>query len=142
VKCEPDSPIARLKRRGKKSTVRERYQRPEVMDLGSKWKIVYWDYSSQPRRKRSKVWSKKSVPSRFEAQRLADEFMLGVNKRNNNPATFPSQDETLSTLLAECRELTGQYLKNSTRKSYDGFFGSVLDTTASSIPISCRNGAA
>ena len=126
MKYEPDSPIARLKRRGKKSTVRERYQRPGILDLGSKWKIVYWDYSSHPRRKRSKVWSKKSVPSRFEAQRLADEFMLGVNKRNNDPATLPSQDETLSTLLAKCRELTWQYLKNSTRKSYDGFFDTHL----------------
>ena len=30
----------------------------EVKDLGAKWKMVYWDYSSKPRRKRSKVWAK------------------------------------------------------------------------------------
>jgi hypothetical protein len=71
-----DTPVARLKRRGKKLVVRERYQRPGIIDLGSKWKIVYWDYSSHPRKKRSRVWSKKSAPSRFEAQRLADEFMV------------------------------------------------------------------
>jgi len=124
VSSGADTPVARLKRRGKKQAVRERYQRPEIMDLGSKWKIVYWDYSSHPRKKRSRVWSKKSAPSRFEAQRLADEFMVRVNKRNNDPATFPSQDETLSTLLAKCRELTWKYLKNSTRKSYNEFFDS------------------
>lgn len=116
------TPVARLKRRGKKQAVRERYQRPEVMDLGSKWKIVYWDYSSHPRRKRSRVWSKKTAASRIEAQQLADEFMVRVNKRNNDPASFPSQEDTLSTLLAKCRELTWPFLKNSTRKSYGHFF--------------------
>ena len=25
---------------------RERHQRPRVSDLGTKWKIFYWDYSS------------------------------------------------------------------------------------------------
>jgi hypothetical protein len=78
-----------LKRHGRSTVVRERYQRPGIMDLGSKWKIVYWDYSSHPRKKRSRVWSKKSAPSRFETQRLADEFMVRVNQRNNDPATFP-----------------------------------------------------
>ncbi|MFP5230161.1 MAG: tyrosine-type recombinase/integrase [Acidobacteriota bacterium] len=58
----------------------------------------------------------------MEAQRLADEFMLGVNRRNNDPATYPSQDETLSTLLAKCRELTWKHLKNSTVKSYNDHF--------------------
>lgn len=123
---EADTPVARLRRRGKKPVVRERYQRPKVMDLGTKWKIVYWDYSSQPRKKRSKVWSKKPVPSRVEAQQLADDFMVRVNARNNDPATFPSQDETLSTLLAKCRELTWKYLKNSTRESYNYHFDSYL----------------
>jgi len=42
------------------------------------------------------------VPSKFEAQRLADEFMVRVNEWNNDPATFPSSDETLSTLLVKC----------------------------------------
>jgi integrase len=45
-----------------------------------------------------------------------------VNERNNDPATYPSPDETLSTLLAKCRELTWPFLKNSTTKSYGHFF--------------------
>lgn len=122
MKHGPDSSVARLKRRGKKPVVRERYQHPGVMDLGTKWKVVYWDYGTLPRRKRSKVWGKKKASSRMEAQRLADEFMLGVNRRNNDPATYPSQDETLSTLLAKCRELTWKHLKNSTVKSYNDHF--------------------
>jgi hypothetical protein len=52
--------------------VRDGYQRPEIFEVGKKWKMVYWDYSSQPRRKRSKVWGKGVVPTRREAQRLAD----------------------------------------------------------------------
>ncbi len=49
---------ARLKHHGRRIVVREKYQRPEIKDLGTKWKMVYWDYSSKPRRKRSKVWGK------------------------------------------------------------------------------------
>jgi len=48
--------------------------------------------------------------------------MARVNERNNNPATFPSPDETISTLLAKCRELTWPFLRNSTIKSYGHYF--------------------
>ena len=44
-----------------------------------KWKMVYLDYSSKPRRKRSKVWAKSTAPSKRDAQRLADQFMERVN---------------------------------------------------------------
>lgn len=79
----------RLRHHGRRNVVREKYQRPEVRDLGTKWKLVYWDYSSLPRRKRSKVWGKQTAPSKREAQRLADEFMEKVNARNNEPALYP-----------------------------------------------------
>jgi hypothetical protein len=69
---------ARLKHHGRRIVVREKYQRPEVKDLGTKWRMVYWDYSSKPRRKRSKVWGKQTAPSKREAQRLADQFMEKV----------------------------------------------------------------
>jgi hypothetical protein len=36
----------RLKHHGKAKVVRERYQRPKIQDLGKKWKVVYWDYST------------------------------------------------------------------------------------------------
>lgn len=94
-------------------------QRPEVKDLGTKWKMVYWDYSSKPRRKRSKVWAKSSVPSKRDAQRLADQFMEKVNARNNEPGLYPSDDETLASLIAKCREKTWPHLKNSTRRHYE-----------------------
>jgi hypothetical protein len=116
-----------LKHRGKKPVVHKRYQRPGIMDLGSKWKIVYWDYSSDPRKKRSKVWSKNTVPSRREAQQLADEFMDRTNARNNDPANFPNEGETLSTLLAKCKQMTWPFLKNSTRKSYGYYFDTYLE---------------
>jgi hypothetical protein len=69
-----DSGRARLKHHGRRVVVRERYQKPEVKDLGTKWRMVYWDYSSKPRRKRSRVWGKQTAPSKRDAQRLADEF--------------------------------------------------------------------
>src|ERR1700746_3488512 len=64
-----DSGRARLKHHGRRIVVREKYQRPEVKDLGTKWRMVYWDYSSKPRRKRSKVWGKRTAPSKRDAQR-------------------------------------------------------------------------
>jgi integrase len=127
VMPDGDNPVARLKRRGKKTVVRERYQRPGIMDLGSKWKIAYWDYSSDRRRKRSRVWAKSIVPSRREAQRLADEFMGRVNARNNDPANFPGEGETLSALLARCRQMTWPFLKNSTTKQYGFFFETYIE---------------
>ena len=68
--------------------MREKYQRPEVKDLGTKWKMVYWDYSSKPRRKRSKVWGKQTASSKRDAQRLADQFMEKVNARNNGQVSI------------------------------------------------------
>lgn len=106
--------------------VREKYQRPEVKDLGTKWKMMYWDYSSQPRRKRSKVWGKQSAPSKRDAQRLSDEFMEKVNARNNEPALYASDDETLASLIAKCREKTWPHLKNSTRQHYEFFMEKYL----------------
>ena len=74
--------------------VRERHQRPRVGDLGRKWKIFYWDYSSGTRRGRTKSWAKSVVAARTEAQRLADHFMETANGRNNEPQLFPSGEET------------------------------------------------
>ena len=106
--------------------MRERYQRPKVQNLGTKWKIVYWDYSSGSPRKRSKVWATSIVASQREAQRLADQFMERVNQRNNEPHLFSGDDETLASLVARCREKTWPYLKNSARKSYDFFMEKYL----------------
>ena len=112
---------ARLKHHGRRIVVREKYQRPEVKDLGTKWKMVYWDYSSKPRRKRSKVWGKQTASSKRDAQRLADQFMEKVNARNNEPSLYLTDDETLASLFAKCREKTWPHLKNSTRKHYEFF---------------------
>jgi integrase len=120
------SDIARLKHHGRRIVVRERYQRPEVKDLGTKWRMVYWDYSSKPRRKRSKVWGKKAAPSKRDAQRLADEFMERVNARNNEPGLYISDDETMASLIAQCREKTWPHLKNSTRQHYEFFMDKYL----------------
>jgi integrase len=116
-----DSDRARLKHHGRRIVVREKYQRPEVKDLGTKWKMVYWDYSSKPRRKRSKVWGKHTAPSKRDAQRLADQFMEKVNARNNEPSLYLTDDETLASLFAKCREKTWPHLKNSTRQHYEFF---------------------
>jgi integrase len=88
--------------------------------------MVYWDYSSKPRRKRSKVWGKQSAPSKRDAQRLADQFMEKVNARNNEPGLYPSDDETLASLIAKCREKTWPHLKNSTRQHYEFFMDKYL----------------
>ena len=106
--------------------MREKYQRPEVKDLGTKWRMVYWDYSSRPRRKRSKVWGRQSAPSKRDAQRLSDEFMEKVNARNNEPALYASDDETLASLIATCREKTWPHLKNSTQQHYEFFMDKYL----------------
>jgi integrase len=117
---------ARLEHNGRRIVVREKYQRPEVKDLGSKWRMAYWDYSSRPRRKRSKVWGKQSASSKRDAQRLADQFMEKVNARNNEPKMYPSDDETLASLIAKCREKTWPHLKNSTRQHYEFFMDKYL----------------
>lgn len=104
--------------------MRERYQRPRIRDLGTKWKIFYWDYSAGKRRGRTKSWSKNSAPTRAEAQRLADQFMEEVNDRNNQPLSSALKGDTLEALVATCREKMWPLLKNSTRISYDFY----LDT--------------
>ena len=99
--------------------MRERHQRPRVQDCGAKWRICYWDYRSTKRSGRTKSWAKSLVPTRTEAQRLADGFMETVNQRNNEPQLFPGGEETLAGLVAICREKMWPLLKNSTRISYD-----------------------
>jgi len=106
--------------------VRERYQRPQVQDLGTKWKLFYWDYTSTPRRRRTKSWAKSIVPGQREAQRLADQLMEKVNDRNNEPQFFASDGETLNAVYNKCRELTWPHLKNSTRIQYEFYFGTHL----------------
>lgn len=106
--------------------MRERYQRPEVQDLGTKWKLFYWDYTVPPRRRRTKSWAKSIVPGEREAQRLADQFMECVNERNNEPHLFASDEETVQAVYKKCRELTWPQLKNSTRKQYEENFKTYL----------------
>jgi len=114
----------RLKHHGRSFVVRERHQRPRVQDLGTKWKVFYWDYSSGKRCGHTKSWAKSKFPTRAEAQREADQFIEGVNDRNNQPQSFPSGEGTLTGLVEMCRERIWPLLKNSTRISYDFF----LDT--------------
>ena len=103
--------------------MQERYQRPKVQDLGTKWKLFYWDYSDGgSRRKRTKTWAKSTVPSQREAQREADQFMETVNARNNEPHLFTGNDETVRAVYNKCRELTWLHLKNSSRKQYEEAF--------------------
>jgi integrase len=92
-----------------------------VKDLGNKWKIFYWDYSSGKRCPHSKSWAKSKFPTWAEAQREADQFIEGVNDRNNQPQQFPFGEGTLAALVAMCRERIWPLLKNSTRLSYDFF---------------------
>lgn len=115
------NPRSRLKHHGKEIVVRERHQRPPVKDLGNKWKIFYWDYSSGKRCPHTKSWAKSKFPTRAEAQREADQFIEAVNERNNQPQQFPFGEGTLAALVAMCRERIWPLLKNSTRLNYDYF---------------------
>ncbi len=115
-----------MKHHGRRTVVQERYQRPEVKDVGSKWKIYFWDYTKTPRVKRSKNWAKSNVPSQREAQRLADQHMERVNARNNEPHLFANDEESLRAVYNKCRELTWPHLKNSTTKSYEEHFTTYL----------------
>ncbi len=121
-----DTHESRLKHHGRRIVVRERHQRPRVSDLGTKWKIFYWDYSSGSRRGRTKSWANSLVPTRTEAQRLADQFMETANGRNNEPQLFPSGEQTMAGLVATCREKMWPLLKNSTRISYDFYLDTYL----------------
>src|SRR5258708_27666978 len=116
----------RLKHHGRRIVVRERHQRPRVSDLGTKWKIFYWDYSSGNRRGRTKSWAKSLVHTRTEAQRLADQFMENANGRNNEAQLWPSGEQTMAGLVATCREKMWPMLKNSTRISYDFYLDTYL----------------
>jgi integrase len=109
----------RLKHHGKEPVVRQRHQRPRVQDRGTRYRICYWDYRSGKRSGRTKSWAKSLVPTRTEAQRLADQFMEAVNERNNEPQLFPGGEETLAGLVAICKQKMWPLLKNSTRMSYD-----------------------
>ena len=118
----------RLWHRGqeKKTAVRDKYQRPKVRDVGSKWKITYWDYSSGEAKHRSKVWAKSVVRTQREAQRLADAFIEEVNVKNNDPRLYSSDERTLAGLKKKCQELTWPHLKKPTRMSYEYFFDKYL----------------
>jgi len=115
--------------------VRERYQRAQVKDLGSKWKLYYWDYTKGARRRRSKSWAKSVVPGKREAQRLADQFIEGVNERNNEPHLFASEEDTVLALYNKCRELTWPFLKNSSAKQYEENFCTYLLPAFGSIKL-------
>jgi hypothetical protein len=41
-----------------------------------------------------------------------------VNARNNEPSPYLTDDQTLASLFAKCREKTWPHLKNSTRQHY------------------------
>lgn len=106
--------------------MQERYQRAQLQDLGSKWKLFYWDYTQTPRQRRTKSWAKSNVPGQREAQRLGDQFMERVNERNNQPDLFASDEETVRAVYEKCQELTWPHLKNSTRKQYEENFKTYL----------------
>jgi integrase len=116
----------RLKHRGKAKTVRQKYQHPKVQDLGKKWKLVYWDYSSGEARKRSKVWAKSGVPSLRKVQHLADEFMLEVNSKNNDPRLASPDDYTVAGLYKKCLQLTWPHLKKPSIENYEYYFDDFL----------------
>ena len=116
----------RLKHHGRRTVVQERYQRAQMQDLGSKWKLFYWDYTRNPRQRRTKSWAKSKVPGQREAQRLGDQFMERVNERNNQPHLFASDEETVRAVYKKCQELTWPHLKNSTRKQYEENFKTYL----------------
>lgn len=116
----------RLKHRGKAKAVRDKHQRPKVRDAGSKWKVTYWDYSSGEPKHRSKVWAKSIVRTQREAQRLADDFIDGVNSKNNDPRLYSADENTVAGLEKKCRELTWPHLKKSTRNNYEYFFSKCL----------------
>ncbi len=112
--------------KGKVTAVREKHQRPKVREVGKKWKITYWDYSSGKPKHRSKVWAKSVVRTQREAQRLADTFMDEVNAKNNDPKLFSSDERTLAGLEKACQELTWPHLKKPTRMNYEYFFENYL----------------
>ena len=111
--------------------MRQRHQHPAIMDYGDKWRLAYWDYEFCPRRKRGKVWSKRLIPSQRQAQRLADEFMVGVNERNSKANVQRAHGDRFLDLVALYRRQIYPHLKNSTRSNYDFFLDSYLLPTFS-----------
>jgi integrase len=97
-----------------------------IMDYGDKWRLAYWDNTARPRKKRGKVWSKSIVPTRRKAQQLADDFMAGVNERNNAPHLRRDTAETFAALVEMYREKIAPHLKNSTRMNYNFFLDTYL----------------
>src|SRR5215469_5126340 len=71
--------------------------------------MVYWDYSSKPRRKRSKVWAKSTAPSKRDAQRLADQFMERVNARRSLPSCPESPGQNPEALVEGCKSWPGMF---------------------------------
>ncbi len=112
--------------RQRRALVRERYQNVQVKDFGDKWRIDYWDYTTTPRTKRGKKWSKKYVPTKREAQKLADEFMEQANERNNSPQLCSNEGDTFASLVKMYRDKVSRHLKNSTRINYDFFLDTYL----------------
>ncbi len=108
----------RLKHHGKGKVVQQKHQNPKVQDLGSKWKIVYWDYSTGETHKRSKVWAKSGVPTLRKVQNLAAEFMVEVNSRNNDPRLASPDDYTVAGLYKKCSTLTWPLLKKPSIENY------------------------
>jgi hypothetical protein len=106
--------------------VRERYQDVKVKEFGDKWRIDYWDYTTTPRTKRGKKWSKKYVPTKREAQKHADEFMEGVNERNNSPQFCSNDGDTFASLAKMYRDKISCHLKNSTRINCDFYLDTYL----------------
>jgi integrase len=105
---------------------KKRHQRPKVRCCGSKWKLAYWDYTSGEARRRTKVWSKTHVPSKWEAQSLADQFIFEVNSRNNQPNNLLPVRETVRALYESCQQLIWKHLKNSTQGQYEFLFTTYL----------------
>ena len=106
--------------------MKQRYQNVSVKSFGDKWRIDYWDYTTTPRTKRGKKWSKKYVPTKREAQKLADEFMEGVNERNNSPQLCSNEGDTFASLVKMYRGKIFPHLKNSSRMNYDFYLNTYL----------------
>jgi integrase len=125
----------RLKHHGKGKVVQQKHQDPKVQDLGGKWKIVYWDYSTGETHKRSKVWAKSSVPTLRKARNLADEFMVEVNSRNNDPRLASPDDYNVAGLYKKCSTLTWPHLKKPSIENYEYYFDDFLLPGLGNIPL-------
>ena len=110
---------------------KKRHQRPKVRSLGSKWKLSYWDYTSGKARKRTKVWSKYEIRSQREAQSLADQFMVEVNSRNNQPEIMLVVLDTVKRYMNPVKGSRGHTSKTQRKDNMNTF----------SRPTSCRDGA-